>query len=185
MTPPPPPPPPPPLKHVQTWSNKKLQEKVWILGKKLFFLVRMASLIYRPPHTFPYGPWGLVWGLGAREVLVWQHLLGCVRPLGVTFYWRGLETSSWRCSSLKCLNKNWNFCLLLFSAIFLKLLYSINQKISCSGITKPAWTFIAAEAAQRIGQVTKDAWQMTGNMWHMTHDMWHMTHSTWHMAQDT
>ena len=31
--------------------------------------------------------------------------LGC--PLGVTLYWRGMETSGQRGSSLKCPNKNW------------------------------------------------------------------------------
>ena len=35
-----------------------------------------------------------------------------VCPLGVTFYWRGLETSCQRGSNLNCLNKNWhNICI--------------------------------------------------------------------------
>ena len=49
---------------------------------------------------------------------------------------------------------------------------------SCSCITKPPGTFIAAEAAFSGGQVTHDTW----------HDLWHMTRAmtcdTWHVKQD-
>ena len=94
-------------------------------------------------------------------------------PFCVTCYWRGIYC--WRVSSLNCPNRNKTF--FFFSESFLLLFFPLhNHQTSCSHMTKPPGTFIAAYS---VGQVTCDRWQMTGDRWHLTFDTWHMTFFSW------
>ena len=75
-------------------------------------------------------------------------------PLGEHFYWRGMETSSWRVSSLNCPTKNWDF--------FLKLYWSPklpqpHQHTSWDSHSR--WSFIE--------WCSGDRWQITGDRWQL------------------